>query len=62
MVINEAIDCCPDAVPSKLTKLYKKAKARSAGEDFTVKSALAKAVHFDGKTLGFKANSEKFST
>ena len=63
MVINEAIDYCPDAVPSKLTKLYKKAKARSAGgEDFTVKSALAKAVHFDGKTLGFKANSEKFST
>ncbi|MEC9062822.1 MAG: DUF2252 family protein, partial [Pseudomonadota bacterium] len=63
MVINEAVDYCPDAVPSKLTKLYKKAKARSAGgEDFTVKSALAKAVHFDGKTLGFKANSEKFST
>ena len=61
--LNEAIDYCPDDVPSKLAKLYKKAKARSAGgEDFTVKSALAKAVSFNGTTLGFKPNNEKFET
>ncbi|CAB9493754.1 DUF2252 family protein [Alteromonas macleodii] len=62
-VMNEAIDYCPNAVPSKLTKLYKKAKARSAGgEEFTIKSALAKAVSFNGTRLGFKPNSDKFET
>ncbi|WP_334018346.1 DUF2252 family protein [Alteromonas sp. S015] len=62
MVLNEAVDYCPDAVPSRLAKLYNKAKARSAGgENFTVKSALAKAVHFNGETLEFKSNSEKYS-
>ncbi len=61
-VLNEAIDTCPSTVPSKLTKLYNKAKARSAGgEDFTSKSALAKAVQLQGDTLAFKRNSEKFT-
>lgn len=62
-VLNEAIDYCPDAIPSKLTKLYKKARARSAGgENFASKSALAKAVFFNNKTLGFKPDNEKFAT
>jgi len=62
LVLNEAIDYNPNATPSRLTKLYKKATARSAGgEEFTTKSALAKAVHFDGETLAFKTNEDKYS-
>ena len=62
-VLNEAVDYCPNAVPSKLTKLYKKAKARSAGgEDFLTKSALAKAVHLVDDGLAFRTDEEKFSS
>ncbi len=57
-VIYEAIDQIP---AGKLKKLYEKACRRSAwGDDFTTKSALAKAVEMKGNRLSFKNLSDKF--
>lgn len=61
-VIYEAQDCRPDEIPSKLAKLYHKAIKRSSqGEDFTTKSALAKAVCLEDDELKFRNNRSKFT-
>lgn len=57
-VIYEAIEELPTG---KLKKLYQKACRRSAwGEEFTSKSALAKAVEMNGDKLTFKHTPEKY--
>lgn len=57
-VIYEAIEEIPSG---KLKKLYKKACRRSAwGDDFTTKSALAKAVQMKDDRLCFRKLPEKF--
>lgn len=56
--LYQALDTPP---PGKLEKPYKKAVRRAAGgDDFTVKSALAKAVHMHNDVLAFRHIEDKF--
>lgn len=58
-VLNEAMDTNPGG---KLSKLYLKALKRSStGDDFTSKSALAKAVKMHDDGLAFKHIPDKFT-
>lgn len=58
-VINEAMERSPDG---KLQKMYNKAVRRAAmGEEFTTKSALAKAVFMDEDGLSFKHIANKLT-
>ena len=59
--IYEAMDNRPDAINSKLSKLYDKAVRRSAGGiEFLTKSALAKAIAVSNNALSFKTLPSKF--
>ena len=59
-LLSQAIDDCSEL--SILTKPYQKALRRSAGgQEFTVKSSLAKAVQWDASTIKFKTDNTKFT-